>query len=50
MTIFNVRYTPNGINVYNYDYNYDHNDNDYIVVSGYKVPLNDCIRFGTMWG
>lgn len=24
MTIFNVRYTPNGINVYNYDYNYDH--------------------------
>lgn len=23
MTIFNVRYTPNGINVYNYDYNYD---------------------------
>lgn len=24
MTIFNVRYTPNGINVYNYDYDYDH--------------------------
>lgn len=24
MTIFNVRYTPNGINIYNYDYNYDH--------------------------
>lgn len=24
MTIFNVRYTPNGINVYNYDYGYDH--------------------------
>lgn len=24
MTIFNVRYTQNGINVYNYDYNYDH--------------------------
>ena len=24
MIIFNVRYTPNGINVYNYDYNYDH--------------------------
>lgn len=24
MTIFNVRYTSNGINVYNYDYNYDH--------------------------
>ena len=23
MTIFNVRYTPNGINVYNYDYNHD---------------------------
>lgn len=23
MTIFNVRYTTNGINVYNYDYNYD---------------------------
>ena len=29
---------------------YDHNDNDYIVVRGYKVPLNECIRFGTMWG
>lgn len=28
---------------------YDHNDNDYIVVRGYKVPLNECIRFGTMW-
>lgn len=24
MKIFNVRYTPNGINVYNYDYDYDH--------------------------
>ena len=24
MTIFNVRYTPNGINAYNYDYDYDH--------------------------
>lgn len=24
MTIFNVRYTPNGINVYNYDYDYDY--------------------------
>ena len=24
MTMFNIRYTPNGINVYNYDYNYDH--------------------------
>lgn len=24
MTIFNVRYTPNGINIYNYDYDYDH--------------------------
>lgn len=24
MTIFNVRYTQNGINVYNYDYGYDH--------------------------
>lgn len=24
MTIFNVRYTTNGINVYNYDYYYDH--------------------------
>lgn len=24
MAIFNVRYTPNGINVYNYDYDYDH--------------------------
>ena len=24
MTIFNVRYTSNGINVYNYDYDYDH--------------------------
>jgi hypothetical protein len=48
MTIFNVRYTPNGINVYNYDYNYDHNDNDYTIVRGYKVPLNECIRFGTM--
>lgn len=23
MTIFNVRYTPNGINVYNYDYDYN---------------------------
>lgn len=23
MTIFNVRYTPNSINVYSYDYNYD---------------------------
>ena len=108
MTIFNVRYTTNGINVYNYDYNYDHmfifytkkeyclshdhiayysgvggveihgvendyiyctssawyppkkyhkvkihyNDNgsDYIIVRGYKVPLNECIRFSTMWG
>lgn len=29
---------------------YDYNDNDYIVVCGYKVPLNECIRFGTMWG
>lgn len=25
------------------------NGNDYIVVCGYKVPLNECIRFGTMW-
>lgn len=24
MIIFNVRYTPNGINVYNYDYDYDY--------------------------
>ena len=48
MTIFNVRYTPNGVNIYNYDYDYD-NGNDYIVVCGYKVPLNECIRFGTMW-
>lgn len=24
MTIFNVRYTTNGINIYNYDYEYDH--------------------------
>jgi len=24
MTLFNVRYTTNGINVYNYDYYYDH--------------------------
>ena len=24
MTIFNVRYTTNGINVYNYDYDYNH--------------------------
>ena len=24
MTIFNVRYTPNGVNIYNYDYDYDH--------------------------
>lgn len=24
MTIFNIRYTQSGINVYNYDYNYDH--------------------------
>lgn len=24
MTIFNARYTPNGINIYNYDYDYDH--------------------------
>lgn len=24
MIIFNVRYTHNGINIYNYDYNYDH--------------------------
>ena len=24
MTIFNVRYTTNGINVYNYDYYYGH--------------------------
>ena len=24
MTIFNVRYTANGTNVYNYDYDYDH--------------------------
>ena len=24
MTIFNIRYTQNGINVYNYDYNYDY--------------------------
>lgn len=23
---------------------------DYIVVRGYKVPLNEFIRFGTMWG
>lgn len=28
---------------------YDNNDNDYIVVRGYKVPLNECIRFDTMW-
>lgn len=27
-----------------------HNDKDYIVVRGYKVPLNECIRSGTMWG
>ena len=26
------------------------NENDYIIVRGYKVPLNECIRFGTMWG
>lgn len=25
-------------------------EGDYIVVRGYKVPLNECIRFGTMWG
>ena len=24
MTMFNVRYTPNGVNIYNYDYDYDH--------------------------
>ena len=24
MTIFNVRYTPNGVNIYNYDYDYDY--------------------------
>lgn len=24
MTIFNIKYTPNGINVYNYDYDHDH--------------------------
>lgn len=24
MTIFNVRYTKNGVNVYNYDYGYDY--------------------------
>lgn len=24
MTIFNARYTPNSINIYNYDYDYDH--------------------------
>lgn len=24
MTMFNARYTPNGINIYNYDYDYDH--------------------------
>lgn len=26
------------------------NGNDYIMVRGYKIPLNECIRFGTMWG
>ena len=24
LTMFNVRYTPNGINIYNYDYDYDY--------------------------
>lgn len=28
---------------------YNDNGSDYIVVRGYKVPLNECIRFGTMW-
>lgn len=26
------------------------NDVDYIMVRGYKIPLNECVRFGTMWG
>ena len=27
---------------------YDYNDNDYIVVRGYKVPLNECMRIDYM--
>ncbi len=29
---------------------YGGNENDYIIVRGYKIPLNECVRFGTMWG
>lgn len=45
MTIFSINYCTSGVRVINYD-----NENDYIVVRCYKVPLNECIRFGTMWG
>lgn len=29
---------------------YDFKNNiDYIMIRGYKIPLNECVRFGTMW-
>lgn len=41
-------YPPKKYHKVKIHYDYD-NENDYIVVRGYKVPLNECIRFGTMW-
>ena len=43
MTIFNVRYTPNGINIYNYDYDYDH-------IKFYFYICFDALLFGLFLG
>lgn len=42
MTIFNVRYTPNGINVYNYDYGYDHMFISYTKIIEIKSESYSC--------
>lgn len=43
MTIFNVRYTPNGINVYNCDYNYDYNY-DHMFIFYTKREIEKIVR------
>ena len=45
MTIFNVRYTQNGINIYNYDYNYDHMFIFYTKKEIEKNVCNACIKY-----
>ena len=42
-------YPPKKYHKVRIKYDFKH-DIDYIMVCGYKIPLNECIRFGTMWG